>query len=530
MTDLRTQLLHFLDQARRRRWTALLVAWLVCVIGWAAVALMPDKYVSEARFHVDTTSLLTPLLKGISVDSDDRSRDRQVAIMQRTLASRPNLQRVVQMTDLDKAGRSESSLQDMVTSLEKRITIASQGPNLFLLQFTDNSPQLAKNVLQALLTIFVESSIGDKREDIKGARTFIDGQVKEYETQLKASEQRLADFKVKNIQYLSSSSQNYATRLETAQEAQKNAKFEADDALAERDRLSQQLSTTPQFLALDVAPQAVAGSGVRGSLQQRIRGLQGRLDDMKLQFTDKHPDVVIIQQALDRLLLEQAAAAETRDPNSQPNANAIQSQVPNELHNQLALRLAEATGRAATARRKLLEAQAALETLQTRASEAPRVEAELANINRDYEVLKTTYDAVLQRRELARVAAAADSTTEPIQFRMVAAPELPSRPSGPPRTPLNIAVLFIGLVAGAGSIVLLAKIINRVSTIGDLADFPRARLLGSVSEFEPPSPKNWFRRWFGAYGFASLGLIAVFAIVLVTHPNLSSLLQTGKIF
>src|SRR3974390_2491335 len=117
MKDLKKNVFLLLEALQRRHWTALIVAWGVCFGGWLAVSFMPNRYVSDARFHVDTTSLLTPLLKGVSVDSDDQSRDRQVAIMQRTLASRPNLMKVVQMTDMDKSVHSDAELQNLVSSL-----------------------------------------------------------------------------------------------------------------------------------------------------------------------------------------------------------------------------------------------------------------------------------------------------------------------------------------------------------------------------------------------------------------------------
>src|SRR5688572_13179068 len=181
MTDLKRQVLIFLDQLWRRRWTALAFTWAVCLVGWLAVALMPNRYVSEARFYVDTQSLLNPLLKGISVNSEDKGREEQVTIMQRTLTSRPNLMKVAQMTDLDKTAQSEAELQNLIQSLEDRISIKAQGANLFVVEFSDNSPKLARDVVQSLLTIFVESSVGDKREDIQTAKSFIESQIAEYE-------------------------------------------------------------------------------------------------------------------------------------------------------------------------------------------------------------------------------------------------------------------------------------------------------------------------------------------------------------
>jgi polysaccharide chain length determinant protein (PEP-CTERM system associated) len=517
MRDLKKFAFFIADQLKRRRWTALLAAWTICVIGWLAIAMIPDRYVSVARFHVDTTTLLTPLLKGISVNADEQNRD-QVAVMQRTLTSRPNLLRVLQMTDMDKVERSEAATQRLVDSLEERIEIKSQGPNLFQVQFADNSPEMAKNVIQALLTIFVESSIGDKREDIKSAQSFIDNQIAEYEAQLKAAEQKLADFKVENVDYLSSSSQTFAARMETAQTALKAAQFEYEDAVALRDRLRAQLSATPQYLAVDAGPQImVGGSGVTGGTRaQRIQALRARLDELRSQLTDKHPDVISTQQALTRLMKERD------DPNDSPS-DVYRSRVPNELYNQLSLRLADAEDRASTAKRKFSEARSDFEMLQARTSEAPQVEAEFTNLNRDYSVMRASYEALLQRRESARIAAAADSTSEPIQFRMIAAPEVPALPSGPPRTLLNTLVLIMGLAGGCGFVILLSQVDNRITSADDLSSYVGSRVLGCVSltEVLQTTDTEQLRR----FGYATLGLILIFALILLIQPNFSALAQ-----
>ena len=101
--------------------------------------------------------------------------------MQRTLTSRPNLAKVAQMTDLDKGAQSEGDMEALIDSLEQRVSLRSQGTNLFQLEFSDNSPRVARDVVQALLTIFVESSVGNKRVDIQTARSFIEEQLEEYE-------------------------------------------------------------------------------------------------------------------------------------------------------------------------------------------------------------------------------------------------------------------------------------------------------------------------------------------------------------
>jgi len=522
MNEIRLLAYLYLDQLVRRRWTAVIAAWVVCVLGWVAVAAMPDRYRSEARFHVNTSSLLTPLLKGISANSDDQSRDQHVLIMQQTLLSRPNLLKVAQMTDLDKVPRSNAAFQDLLTSLESRISISRQGMNLFLVQFTDNSPVIARDVIRALITIFVESSVGDKRSDIESAQTFIDSQIAEYEAQLKAAEQRVADFKVQNLQYLSSSTQSFAMRMENAQDSLKAARFEYEDAASQRARLRQQLSRTPQYLSLNAAPQIVIGGGLGGSLQQRIMLLHGRLDELRLQFTENHPDVLATQRSLTRLI-EQQRENESRQESGEQDFDGTYSQVPNELHNQLSLRLAEADGRVDTARHKLSDAQAEFDGLKTRATEAPKIEAEFTNLTRDYEVYRSNYDSLLKRRESARIAAAADTTAEPIQFRMVAAPELPAQPSGPPRPLFNSLVLLFGLLAAVGFVILLAKTNERVVIPENFMEFPEVRLLGSVSDTSAAPFKVSLDKLFNKFSYAVTALGVAYMVVLFVNPNFSVL-------
>ena len=62
MRDLYEQLLTYIRGIWRYRWFMMLMAWLICIVGWGVVYQLPDKYKAEARVHVDTQSMLRPLL------------------------------------------------------------------------------------------------------------------------------------------------------------------------------------------------------------------------------------------------------------------------------------------------------------------------------------------------------------------------------------------------------------------------------------------------------------------------------------
>ena len=123
---------HALVYARqlwRYKWLSIGVAWLVCVIGWPVVSLIPPKYESSARVYISADQYLTPLLKGLATDVDPR---RQVEYLQRTLLSRPNLEQVIHLSNLDLSPRgkiSEAEREETLVDLAKDITLTSQGPN-----------------------------------------------------------------------------------------------------------------------------------------------------------------------------------------------------------------------------------------------------------------------------------------------------------------------------------------------------------------------------------------------------------------
>src|SRR5579871_6547523 len=309
MGDYKKQALFYLHQIWIRRWTTLIFAWIVCIPGWIFVALLPNHFVSDARIYVDTQSLLNPLLKGISVRADDPKRDQDVEIMQRTLTSRENLTKVAQLTDLDKTTKTVFEMQALLDRIESHTEITNEGNNLFKIKFTDNSASMAKRVVEALITIFVENNVGDRRADMQGAREFIETQVSEYETKLEEAEKRLADFKVANVEYISESNQNFAARLEQAKQAVKDLQSELEDLTDQRAQLQAKLSTTPQFLSMDAAPQVIIGDGGGTPLQARIRTLQKRIDELRLQYTDKYPEIAHGLETLKELQAQEAKEA-----------------------------------------------------------------------------------------------------------------------------------------------------------------------------------------------------------------------------
>jgi polysaccharide chain length determinant protein (PEP-CTERM system associated) len=528
-SELLPELLAYARGAWKRRWIALAVAWLVCLVGWAVIATLPNQYSVTTRVYVDTDSLLAPLLKGLTVEPN---LTQQVQVMQRTLLSRPNIERVIRMADLDLKARNQQEHDALIDSLSSRIEILGDrgARNLFAIRYGSNDAAEALRVVQSLLTIFVESNVGDTRREMEQAQAFLNRQIAEYERQLQEAEKRLAEFKQQNIGKLPQEGTAYQAVAASEAQVQK-ARRDLEEAQVRLDSINRQLRDTPPTLAVESAPVVMIDGGRRLSseeetLTQRLKELQTSLDSLTLRFTDKHPDVIQTRRQIATVQADLDAArkraeAEGRNaPAGAPGSGRARSTVSNPVYEQLRIRLGDAEANLELARRRLAEAEESYKKRLAASAEAAALEARQANLNRDYDVIKRQYDELLARRESARLAQAKDDRRDTsLSFRIVEPPTQPSKPSGPPRLMYASAVLLAGLAAGAGLAVLLTLLDDSLSTIAKMRRTFAYPVLGAVSRLTTSVERR--RKAMAIVGFAAAtgALVVVYGGVMVAIPK-----------
>ena len=54
MQNWRPELFAYLGAIWQYRWQGLAAAWVVCVLGWLGVAIIPNTYKSTAQVYIDT--------------------------------------------------------------------------------------------------------------------------------------------------------------------------------------------------------------------------------------------------------------------------------------------------------------------------------------------------------------------------------------------------------------------------------------------------------------------------------------------
>ena len=121
MQELLEQLLGYVRGAWRFRWYMHLIAWPLCLGGWIMVHQLPDQYEASARIYVDTQSVLRPLLRGLAIQGNV---GQEVKLMTRTLLSRPNLEKIARMTDMDLKATTPEAMEALLNRLQHTIKLS----------------------------------------------------------------------------------------------------------------------------------------------------------------------------------------------------------------------------------------------------------------------------------------------------------------------------------------------------------------------------------------------------------------------
>jgi len=479
MQETLEQLLGYLRGTWRHRWLMIAVAWLVAIPGWVVINKLPDQFEASARVYIDTESLLKPLLRGIAVDINIR---RRVELITKTLLSRPNLEKVVRMTDLDLKVTDRLGLDSLVDNIKGGITLRGTGrENLYTISFAGANGEEAKKIVQSLLTILVESTLGEARKDTNSAQEFLSKQIADYELKLKNAEDELAAFKVNNAGNMPSDGGDYYQRLQKAKEELTQATLLLREAGRRRDSLRRQLQGEEPTFGLVQTPQSII-STISSPLDNRIQTLQIKLDDLLLSYTDAHPDVQAIKRTIESLQNQkQAELAALAAEAKKGNKSAIQPLEQNPVYQQLKIAFSEAEANVASIRVRVNEYERRVNDLKESVDIIPKIEADLKRLNRDYEVNKSQYNQLLQRRESARISEDVDQTADNIKFRVIDPPRVPTKPSGPKRLVFSSAIFVLSLGAGLAIAFLMSQIRPTFDSKRVLKDITNVPVLGGVA-------------------------------------------------
>ena len=242
MNEILAQILSELRSGWRYRWHALVVAWIVCLIGWAVVFMLPDEYESEAIFFVGKTRL-DEVMNANTNDSSLVAKVRQQMLLT------PVLLKVARETDLDLRATNDEQKEELIRSLAENIQIVPLrsgrtrpgNETIFRISYRDVDRNMSLRVVDTILDTFRDDVVSGRATGSDDALEFLESGIADYGAQLSEQEQLLADFKRENVGLLPGEGRGYFETLQSAQEASRQIRAELSVLMERRMALSRQL-------------------------------------------------------------------------------------------------------------------------------------------------------------------------------------------------------------------------------------------------------------------------------------------------
>ena len=438
----------------RRRYI-IITAWLLCPIGWYYVYTMPPTYQAEARVYFDTQTILEPLLRGLTVSTNSQ---QQVQALARTVLTRPNLEKVARQADLDRNAPTPAEFEQLIDGLERQLRLSLGGSgrnatNIYTLTYQNSDPRTALRVVQEMLNVFIESRLGTSRADQQSAERFLNAQIADYERRLLAAERKRSEFRRNQMNILSGGESTYYNRINSQEALLAQTQLEIQELEVRRQGLQRELD--------NLTSMSREGRQPATQYDSRINENKAKLDDLLMRYTENHPDVVEVSRLIERLEQQRDDELDMlRQLGSSGDNSAL---MQSSLYENLVTAISQLDGEIASRELRMGSIESNIDHLRSRLHLIPEIEAEYAALNRDYEINKANYEALLTRREAADMSRRVDASESELQFRVIDPPRVPMQPSGPNRILFYTAVLVLGVGAGVG-MALLRNLISPVLT------------------------------------------------------------------
>lgn len=499
-----------------RRWIALAVAWLICVLGWIAVAMQPSTYESEARILVETQDIISN-----QATNNNNEKRKRIERLGQTIGSDENLQKVVRGTDLGLPVVTEKEMDSAIASLRQNTEIELTDDNFYEISASNSDPFLARDIVQKLIDIIQEENIAGNRSNITQNISFWDSEVEKTQKILTDIEAKRIAFETENLGLLPGVG-SVSQRIEAARNELNQIDTQLVSAQSALVALNAQLaSTAPTINTPNFA--AAGGSSGGGGAAAALAQARGALASARANgLTDRHPDVIVLQKQI--ASLRQAAAAE---PRASSNSSVITT--PNPAFSALQSSRAERSATLAGLQSRRSALQAELQQLTSRQTLEPGVASEMERLNREYDSAKAQYDDALQNRRNVEFEDNVETKTDSIKFSIIDKPSTPSQPSAPNRPLLLTIVLFLGVGAGVAVAFALGQLQTSFPTAARLEKASGLPVIGTVSLMLSPEQKaERFRNLKFLIG-GTASLMGVFLLLIIAEFTQRGLISSAGV-
>jgi len=492
-------------EARQRRTTLVLMFAAIALIGLLLGLFWPKKYVAATTILVQESNIIKPLMEGRAVTTGNADR---ASIAREVIFSRKIMNEILAAGGWLERKPSALEQERIIEGLKDRTTLTNMRENLIRIEYADSSPERALLVTRRLAELFIDESLAAKERESSEAYEFISKQVEDYRGKLTEAEEKLKSYRAKNPDARPGSETDTNTRISDLRNQIESARAEAMEQRSKEHALVGQLSGESEISAVQTREL---------QYRNRLAGLQGELDKLRLSYTDQHPDVVRVRHQMQDLEEEMRGVQQQRQQAKAAGVRVAEDDAVllNPLHQELRSKLDEAKRNAAASQARMGMSESLLQAELERSRRIADTANTLQELNRDYEVNRDIYQDLLKRRENARVSMSLDAQHRGLTFNIQEPAALPLRPLGMRFLHFGLAGVGLGLALPLALVFGLVKLDPRVRSPGQVEQLTNLPVLASVPSYFNADDRRRLRMRDSLLALVVVVVVAAYALAVI---------------
>jgi len=385
-----------------------------------------SNFSSSVTIFADNQNIIKPLLGNkASVTGIKQNRTEQV----RDIIHSPRvLTQVVDSIYGEQAFPTPRSKDLKLSQLRKDITIKGLSSNYIKISYQDDSAERTFQILNKVVSLFIESSANAKREESRNAYNFIEQQTRSYKERLLSAETKLKTFQSNNFD---GTEMEVNQRIASLRATIEEMKIQVQESNTRINSLKKQLSGESKFAESDFE-----SAVYHAKLQQ----LKQKKAELLLQYKEDYPAIIVLNYQIADLNKTITEVTNKILPEANLNANF------NPLYKELRSKQAAAEVEKQTLINRLNAFNSLLNEAYDRRKRIANNKAELSELTRDYSVFQIQYEDMLAKKEKARISMVLDIQGQGVNFKLQEAATYPTTPKGPRFIHFFIAAPIISLL------------------------------------------------------------------------------------
>lgn len=484
--ELYLELERYIRLLLRRKRLLVLVTLLVMTVGFAVSYVLPKKYEAESTVFIEQ-SVISDLVKGIAITP---SMEAKIRVLSVSMLSREALTKVLRILDKDVFYPTDAALEAYLEELRNRIDIKlDEKMGVFFISFTDSDPHFARDLVNTVTRVYIESNTASKRDESLEATRFLADQIESFKKRIDAVDAEINAYKAEHGMQLAVD--ETMIRFEVAE-----AEKKLEDIRGRRFELETQQRLLP--------------GGGRGN---PLADMERQLTALRTSYTESHPKVVRLKGEIEALRANPTPASASGGQTAMARGMIQAELEANKLQEESQLKTIED-------KRQLLR-------------ELPTIRAGLNDLLGKKENESQIYSQLVTRYGQSEVSKQMEMENKAVTFRIVDPAVLPEKFVSPRRPLIMAGSLVAGLGAGMALIILPYLMGGAVKSLEELRVLNQ-RVLAVVPAIPKPAEelaRQKADRVFlaGALAYFSV-LVAVAVLEVLGKTQIEQLFEGVKSF